>query len=351
MQTTVHGGDIYTYRDVTDFSANLNPLGMPLSVREAAVDGARHSEQYPDVRQRALRSAVAGKEQIPEEQIIFGNGAAELIFAAAAAQRPSKALLTAPGFAEYEAALQAAGAEIGWYTCTRENDFLIGEDFISCLQEDVDMVFLCNPNNPTGISIPQERLLRIARICHEKQIRLILDECFIGLWPEGEAASLKSRLAEMPNMLILRAFTKLYAMAGLRLGYGLCADQAFLERMSRQMQPWNISIPAQTAGTAAMALPDYERQTRAFVARELRFLKDGFDRLGIRYWESEANYLFFESRPDLQERLLEKKILIRSCSNYRGLGPGYFRTAVRTREENERLLEALRQVMQEIRVS
>lgn len=342
----IHGGDIYERDYRMDFSVNLNPLGTPEKVLEAACRGVAHAAEYPDVECRKLREAISRREAIPRDWILCGNGAAELIFALVLAVRPRRALLVAPGFAEYEQALRAAGCgcEIRFYECRKENGFQLGEDYLEQITEDLDLLFLCNPNNPTGLLLPDPLLERIVERCREKHVLLVMDECFNGLLPQGEQVSLKGRLAEMPDLFLLKAFTKLYAMAGLRLGYGLCSDVRLLERIRQMLQPWNVSIPAQEAGTAAMEEAEFECRSRAYVAGELDFLKRGFRKLGIRFYDSQANYLFFEGPEDLYERCAREGILIRDCSNYRGLGPGYFRTAVKKRAENEELLRVLERV-------
>ncbi len=346
MSEQIHGGDIYTKAYRIDFSANMNPLGMPRLVAEAACEGVRRSENYPDVHCRALRKAIAGSENVPEEWVVCGNGAAELIFALVWAVRPKKALLAAPGFAEYEQALRCVDCRITFYPCREENGFALREDYLEYLTEDMDLVFLCNPANPTGVLIEPELLERIADRCREREILLVVDECFNGLLERGEELSLKGRLDAQPGLFLLRAFTKLYAMAGLRLGYGLCADEGLLERLRKVLQPWNVSLPAQMAGIAAVQEREYVARSRAYVAKEREFLRQGLRVLGLKTYDSMANFLFFSGPEGLCERCAEEGILIRDCQNYRGLGPGYYRIAVRTREENQELLRALGKILE-----
>lgn len=345
----IHGGDIYTREYRIDFSANINPLGTPKRVLEAACAGVGHAADYPDVECRALREAISRREAVPREWILCGNGAAELIFALALAIRPRKALLVSPGFAEYEQALLAAGCgcEIRFYKCRKEQGFQPGEDYLEQITDDLDLVFLCNPNNPTGLLLPEELMERIILRCREKKVLLAVDECFNGLLMQGEQVSLIKKLGEMPNLFLLKAFTKLYAMAGLRLGYGLCSDTELLLRLKQVLQPWNVSIPAQMAGIAAMEEVDFAKESCVYVSGEREFLKQGLKKQGIHFYDSQANYLFFEGPSDLYERCASEGILIRDCSNYRGLGPGYFRIAVKKRAENEELLRVLARVWTE----
>lgn len=347
MQKHQHGGDIYSGDVRIDFSANINPLGTPESVIRAAQESIRESAHYPDVECRRLRMSLAEKEQVSTEQIICGNGAAELIFAAVQAQAPKKALLAAPGFAEYEQALRITGCEIYDYALKKENGFRVQRDILQCLTEEIDMMFLCNPNNPTGVLVERELLLDIIKVCREKQIRIVLDSCFLDFLDDREAADCTCLLSEYPNLFILKAFTKIYAMAGLRLGYGLCADTAFLERMKEMVQPWSVSIPAQAAGVAALTETAYVERARALVKEERQWLKKELVTLGLTVYDSQANYIFFEGPAGLPEKCRAQGILIRDCSNYRGLTEGYYRVAVRTREENAELIHTLEKILEE----
>ena len=161
MQTQVHGGDIYSKIYQLDFSTNINPFGMPESVKQAALNGIEMSIHYPDVQCRELRNAIAKKEHVSAEWIICGNGAAELLFSLVSAKKTEKALLVAPGFAEYEEALKTSNCTIQYYELIKERGFLLGEDYLDALEQEIDIAFLCNPNNPTGLLIPPALLEKI----------------------------------------------------------------------------------------------------------------------------------------------------------------------------------------------
>ena len=242
--------------------------------------------------------------------------------------------------------LSAAGGFIRMYPLQKEKGFLLQDDFCDDLTDDLDLVFLCNPNNPTGLTIPQELLLKILDNCRERNIYLVLDECFIEFLPEPEKVTMQGKLDEYPNLLILRAFTKIYAMPGLRLGYLLCSDEDLLDRISRSMQSWNVSIPAQMAGLAALNEDAYVKEARELIGKERAWMKAELEKAGLTVWDSCANYLFFEGPKGLAARLEKGGILIRDCSNYPGLADGYYRAAVRTHEENQILTEAVSQILQ-----
>ena len=170
-----------------------------------------------------------------------------------------------------------------------------------------------------------------------------MDECFLDLAEGGQ--SLRGRLGPGEKLFLLRAFTKTFSMAALRLGYGLCGDSGLLSEMARRSQPWNVSLPAQLAGVAALEDQDYLVRSRALIRAERRYLAAALAALGLRVCPSDANYLLFRGPADLKGQLLARGILIRDCSNYRGLGPGWYRTAVKLPEENRRLAEALRHIL------
>lgn len=339
----IHGGDVYRHPGALDFSANMNPLGTPRAVIRAAQEAVTNICHYPDVRQQELKEALAAYEQTEREWLFCGNGAAEVIFVLMQAERPKKALVLAPTFAEYELAMKSVGTQVETIPLKEENGFVLTGPGQVCgrLDGDVDMVCLCNPNNPTGELIGRETLEAIAEVCSRRKIRLLLDECFMDFVDEPERYTMKETLGRYKNLFLLKAFTKRYSMAGIRLGYGLCADRELLERMESCVQPWNLSVPAQAAGVAALAEEEYVQKAREMVGAQRRRMREEMERMGLKVYGSRANYLFFRGPAGLCERCLEEGILIRNCGNYRGLSEGWYRAAVKLPKENDRLLAAL----------
>ena len=341
MQTQVHGGDIYTREYCYDFFFFFNPFGMLESVKKAAMEGVTNAVCYPDIECRQLRSAISTKEHVAEEWILCGNGAAELLFSLVTALRPRKALLVSPGFAEYEQALKTTKCDIEFYRLKKENGFRLDENYLDALSRLPDIAFLCSPNNPTGLLIDSVLLEKIILKCQENNIFLVLDECFLEFVSEELQNSGKKHLSKMQNLFILKAFTKMYGMPGLRLGYGLCSDTRLLYRMKQMMQPWNVSMPAQMAGIAACKETEFAKKTRDYIEKERRYLYEQLNKLHFEIYPSYANYLFFEAPEDLYEICQRESILIRDCSNYRGLSNGYYRIAVKLHEDNEQLIRIL----------
>ncbi len=345
----VHGGDIYTHKNMLDYSANINPLGIPQSIVDAVTQGAKRSAEYPDVKCRELKKALSQHEAIPEEHIICGNGAADLIFSLVLAKKPQKALMIAPTFYEYEQALRAISCEIVYYYLKEENGFRIQDDYIQQLTSDIDIIFFCNPNNPTGLLVNKEFLCRVLRQCEENDIFFVLDECFNDFLDEPEVYTLKDKLSETDQLFILKAFTKLYAMAGLRLGYGFTSNEELLTRMKEVTQPWSVSTPAQWAGLAALKETEYVAKTKVIIEEERKFLAKSLADLGLTTYGSMANYIFLKGPRDLHEQCKKHQILIRDCSNYEGLNEGFYRVAVKDHANNEILIKVLDQCLKEMK--
>ena len=340
----VHGGDVYSRPIRLDFSANVNPFGAPEEVRTAVRSTAEDLGAYPDPCCGPLRETLAAANGVDKNDVICGNGAAELIYQFAAALKPRRALLPVPSFADYESALLGLGCEPTFYPLSRENGFLLTEDILDAIGPGTDLLMLCSPNNPTGRSVDKGLLLKILDRCRAAGTWLFLDECFYELTDEDKAISLVNYLQEGDRVFLLRAFTKAWGMAGLRLGYGLCKYRELLAAMSRLSQPWNVSTPAQAAGLAALDCPEWPRKARELFQTEKPWLYEQLTALGFAVLPGDANFLFFSGATGLYEKLRERGVLIRDCVNYRGLRPGDYRIAVRTHRENESLLEAIEEV-------
>lgn len=338
-----HGGDVYRGDILLDYSANINPLGTPPGVVEAMAAALHTVHHYPDPYCRALVEAIAAHASVAREDILCGSGAAELIYAYCAALRPRVAVELAPTFSEYGLAAQQAGCRMERYMLRQENDFLPDEGLLDYIASSgAQVVFLCTPNNPTGQLVPPALLEKVLHLCGEKGIRLFLDECFLDLAEGG--VTMAGLLHRYPQLCILRAFTKSYGMAGVRLGYCLSGDRELLYRMSCAVQPWNVSTLAQAAGVAALAEREFLEESRAIIFKERRWLRERLEALGFWVCPSSANFLLLRGAAGLDAALRERGIAIRDCSNYHGLAKGWYRVAVRRREENERLIAAMEQV-------
>ena len=338
-----HGGDIYINEEIRlDFSVNVNPLGMPDTAKRALFASVEALERYPDPNCRTLRQALANKHGVVQEMILCGNGAADMIFRICACLKPQKALTLAPTFSEYERPVKLFGGEIAEYRLKEENGFALTDDVLSALTPDIELFFLCNPNNPTGRLASIDLLRPVVQGCANNNTLLMVDECFVE-FTDGQ--SMVSLLEEFPNLLILRAFTKLHALAGLRLGYLLSSNTTLLSLVSQYGAEWSVSAAAQAAGLGALKEQGWAERTRSLIQEERAFMREGLGALGITVFPSDANFLLLKSAVPLYEPLKRLGILIRRCANFTGLDERFFRIGLKTREENEALLCALKEVL------
>lgn len=354
----MHGGNIYGNEIEYDFSVNLNPVGPPDAVREALAAALNHVEEYPDPEYRELRRALANYRQLAEEQLVLGNGASELIPGIIRALAPKTCMVTAPCYSGYETALKAAApsCRIHRIFLREEDDFTLPENICQEITRvKPNLLILTNPNNPNGKRISANRLREIAGACRTAGTVLLMDECFLAL-SGGDVDSLIHRIGEegLPPTVVLRAFTKTFAIPGVRLGYAVCSG-SLAARIQRELPEWNLSVFAQYAGLAALeaAAPEtvppgtsgYLAASVEMIAREREYLLEELEKLGLRVFPSDANYILFQSRDrELHRKLLDKGILIRDCRDYHGLTAGFYRTAVRTHRENTALLRCLRNI-------
>ena len=341
-----HGGDRYRNTVRLDFSVNTNPSGVFESVKQALIESIAQAEHYPDQEAQQLRTDLAKVLGVAPDWIVFGNGASEILMAVVRALRPKKVLLPVPSFSGYQWAVRAEGAEIEYIPMSE--DLTITAELLDSLYKDADLLILCNPNNPTGRYIDHDLLGRILDRCLEKGISVILDECFMELSDDPQGNTCIKDLATWPNMILLRAFTKSFAIPGVRLGYMVGMDTGRNAKIRAQLPEWNLSIMAQEAGVAALQEIGRLQNSREEIFAERTHLVKNLTEMGFDCMESNANYILVKSPiRDLYERLLEKEILVRDCSDYQGLEKGYYRIAVRPKEENEELIRTIREIMNE----
>ena len=382
-----HGGDIYGDAAVElDFSVNTNRLGMPQAVRDAVIASAAAWEQYPDALCRKLRRAAAAFYEadgtpIPEDWLVFGNGASDILYAVVSAIRPKQAILLAPGFSEYEQALRMCGCEIRWLHLKEENGFSLESareelyamlfdgsgdaskidsvPTLSSKRENVweKILILGNPNNPTGRAISATEMERLAEVCRETHTWLMLDECFQWFLDTRRECSFVGNLLNGvgDHVILLNALTKICSMAGLRLGYGIIPNAGLRERLEKFRQPWSVSAPAGGVAAFAVLAAHSEGNLLEWTVKSLQTerprLAEKLEELGFIVYPSQTNYLLFrspdEDSRDYKQGCLEHGILIRACENFEGLNRHYYRVAVRNREENERLINILKEVQSE----
>ena len=354
LKESAHGGDIYAQKNkdkILDFSINTSPLGFPESIKSAIINSIDSFDRYPDINCRELKDALANFYSLPKEHFFIGNGAGEVIFSLCHGARFKNALVVSPSFSEYIKALRANECHIKSHVLRENDGFALTSSILREITPDIDAVFICNPNNPTGMLTDKSLLINILDKCMDVGAFLILDECFLDFTNNEESLSLLSLTKNYSNLFIIKAFTKIYSVAGLRLGFGVCSNLHLLKNMEFVTPPWNVSSVAQLAGAVALEDKEYKQKAISLIQREKPLLENALRELGFIVYNSSANFIFFKSKencPNLKEELLKRDILIRSCSNYEGLEDShrFFRACVRNNEDNKRLISALKEVIE-----
>ncbi|MDA8175180.1 MAG: threonine-phosphate decarboxylase CobD [Nitrospiraceae bacterium] len=326
--------------EITDFSASINPLGISKKALKAAKAALALAVNYPDPAGEGFIDKLAAHFQIPPDCIIPANGSTELIYLAPRALRPGAALLHAPAFSEYERACNAAGTKVSVI-----NGLAFGrKKFLNTITKiKPEMIFLCNPNNPTGGLIATDDILDIATLARKMRSVLVLDEAFIDFCP-GKSALPET--ARNPYLIVLRSLTKFHALAGLRIGFAAC-HPALKKRLLAFKEPWTVNVVAQAAAIASLADLRYREKTLGLIAREKRYIEGRLEKASVWHFPSAANFYLarIKRHSEFIKTAFIKGVLIRDCSNFRGLAPtdetGYIRFAVKRRKENRMLMDLL----------
>ncbi len=376
----LHGGEIYDKKIDLDFSVNLNPNPCPEEVRQALVSAVDDVIYYPDIHQRRFREAVCRAENnlygaghnrpgdtfFTPENVLGGNGASELLFAIVNMLCPKKVLIPAPCFYGYiHAVNMIPGAEIKTYSLREDDGYRLTEEFTDSITEDTDLVIIGNPNNPTGKCIEKVVLKKIILRCAEVGCKLIVDECFIRLsraccQPEykreraevgdlkaGDVyASARSFIKDFDGMFVVDAYTKLFSIPGARIGFVL-SQEGNIQKLEGYLPEWNMSVFAQRAGEVCariMTEDNYISESLEIIEAERRFLTYNLSGLGFRVFDSDANFMLVKRSGNPYYKLLEKKILIRDCSNFMGLEKNYYRIAIREHGLNDILVREIEKI-------
>jgi threonine-phosphate decarboxylase len=360
LKPCVHGGEVLDAAGksgvkreaILDFSSSVNPLGPSKKALEAAKKSFREISAYPDSNCTELRLALAGHfNHLGKNNIIVGNGSTELmyLFAEVFLKKGDTALIPAPTFGEYESAVRKTGET--WKLVKLDKDFNVDAAAVTREMDDAKIVFLCNPNNPTSILIPNQTLMDIVERALGQDTLVFLDEDFLEFVENEKALSMIGKIKNYPNLFILRSFTKIYGLTGLRVGYGI-ANEEVINALSCAKIPWNVNCLAQAAAVAALKDEEHLRVTRELIEKEKKLLLAELSAFKmLKVYPADANFFFVDIRKsgftaaELSSRLLRQCILIRDCTSFRGLDQYFIRVAVKTHVENERLIEALKRVV------
>ena len=352
----IHGGNIYKLqregkKDILDYSSNINPLGVPESLKKAVSENFSVLTRYPDINYTELRESIGKYNNIESENIIAGNGATEVLFLYVKALKPKKVLIAAPTFAEYERAVKNAECEIDFFELKEEDNFILNKDKFIQKAKNYNLAVICNPNNPTGKFISKEIIFEINENLKKSGTKLFIDECFIEFisgWKEKTSALFKSE-----NIFILRALTKFFALPGLRLGYGICFDKKIIEKINEIREPWSVNGFADLAGKVILNDIEYIKNTEKWILEERKYFTDSLKEIEenkkIKIYATETNFILIKllemTSEEFKSRMEEKNILVRNASNFKFLDNSFIRLAIKDREKNKKVIEAIREVL------
>ncbi|MGG0717856.1 threonine-phosphate decarboxylase CobD [Robertmurraya massiliosenegalensis] len=324
-----------------DLSANINPLGPPKALRDNWMNFFTDIKEYPDPEATSLKKLIASKEKLQEEMIMVGNGGAELISLLGRFFAEKKVLIIQPTFSEYEKACQANDCEIVYHFL--DENWQLNLDGLPI--NEVEAIFLCNPNNPTGVCFPYEQMLALAELCKERKTYLVIDEAFYDFWESYQ--SLVPIMENFSNVILLRSMTKMFAIPSLRLGY-LLADEQVIEKLKSYQSHWSVNGIAIRAGEICLQEESFIAQTHQYIKKEREKLFSFLKEKGFEITPSETNFYLLrwphiEIQLPLFEYLLERGIVPRHTMNFPSLEGRWLRFAIKSKEENEQLRKALKE--------
>jgi threonine-phosphate decarboxylase len=343
-----HGGDIYRLaeelrvpeRKVLDFSSSVNPLGVSKKIKAELRKHLKYLHNYPDPGAARLRKRLAQHHGIDPEMILCGNGSTELIYLVAGALRPQSVLVPAPTFSEYERACQISSkCHVASFMLDTENNFDINPDEFAIAMQGKTLAFLCNPNNPTGGLMGREYVRDVADAAKDLGCYFVVDEAFIDFCP---GASVIRDVVDNPHLIVLRTMSNFYSLAGLRVGYGVF-PRHIVDRLKEIREPWTMNNLSQRAAVAALRDKVFREETFVLMQQEKRFLEKSFRKLGLEFFPSRTNFylLKMDSADEAVRTLKTKGILLRDCSDFRGLDSTYLRVAVKSHKDNTVLVREL----------
>lgn len=352
MTKYVHGGNVW--RDGNpekwvDFSANLNPLGPPQVMIDKIKENLDNIVYYPEADMNTPTANIAKYLDMSPQQVLPTNGGIGALALIAEAFRPKKAVILQPGFVEYIRLANNVGAECIHLPLIKEGRVYYPEKEIIEILDENTMVFICNPSNPIGSTMPREIMVEVLKSAEKCGAKVVVDEAFIEF---AQKESIKHLVDEYSSLIIAGSLTKIFAIPGIRLGY-ICANENTISFLKERQTPWSLSSFASDVTSVLEDTKDYVDETlrRNEVQRE--YLRKELENMGITVFPSKANFLLLDLRKkgitveQLQDKLLQDHILIRNCSTYIYLDEYYTRIAVKSKESNEYLIQCLKKYLGE----
>lgn len=339
--------------EIISFSANVNPLGISDKLRSTLAKRLDVITSYPDREYTSLRNVLAKYCGTIPENIIVGNGSTELISIVIEFRSPKKAMILSPSYSEYEREVKLVGGDIVYFPLNEKDDFKlrIGE-LNSALEDDIDMLIICNPNNPTSTCLKQDELRKILAKAAQNDILVMVDETYIEFTETPELFEAIPLTREFDNLFIIRGISKFFASPGLRLGYAITGNLDLINRINEKKNPWTINSLAEVAGELIFTDTDYINKTRALISGERKRIckvLDSMSSCGLKYYEPNANFILCRLNSDeitadtLFEACIKKKLMIRNCSTFKYLDEHYFRFCIMMPEDNDMLLNVIKE--------
>ncbi|SHO51937.1 pyridoxal phosphate-dependent aminotransferase [Anaerocolumna xylanovorans] len=346
--------------DIINFAGNVNPLGISPVLRRTLSGHIDAITDYPDREYTSLRKSIAAyvnkdmqsEKKCSIEHILVGNGSTELISLFIQFIKPKKALILSPTYSEYERELTLGGSRIEYFPLKKEENFIINLPALKeSLDNSCDLFVICNPNNPTSSAIDTDTMAEILSFCRDRNIYCMVDETYVEFTPDISCVTSVSLLSSYKNLIVIRGISKFFAAPGLRLGYALVSDDVLISLVNERKNPWTINILASLAGEIMFSDEEYIKETRSLISGERNRIKHELDRIpGLKYYEPAANFILLQIKNadltshDLFERAIRKSMMIRDCSTFTGLGSQFIRFCFLTRENNDKLLDCLKEI-------
>lgn len=358
---TIHGGDldeisrIYGIKkeEIYNFGGNVNPLGLPQSVKKAIALNADAPTEYPDVSYVALRAAIGDYTGINTEHIVVGNGSTELISMCIKAIHPKKAVIVSPAYSEYLKEIKLIGGEAELFPLQEKDEFMLNiKELKNRLTDNIDMLVICNPNNPTGTYVTCEQIREILNHCKKHNIKLMIDETYVEFSDISKNVSAMPLVKEFDNLFIIRGTSKFFACPGLRLGYGASSDSEILKYISQYKDPWSVNIFAELSGTVMFRDKEFIEETRALINKERdKIFKLLFDLNCVHVYDTQSNFFLLRLKrdditsTDIFNELIKNKILIRDCADFPYLDNHFIRFCILDGKSNDLLLSSLKNIL------
>ena len=352
-----HGSDlekieqIYKIKkeDITSFSANVNPLGISFKLKETLSSHIDAITTYPDREYTSLRKAIGTYVQADYQNIIVGNGSSELISILIQIRNPKKALIIGPTYSEYEREVTIAGGRCHYFPLKEEDDFQLNESTLfDELHKDIDLLILCNPNNPTSTQILSNQMRKILDVCKQKDIFVMVDETYVEFAEDVEKITSIPLTEYYNNIIILRGISKFFAAPGLRLGYAVCGNQDLIKEINQKKNPWTINSLAAIAGEIMFSDEEYIKKTRTLISTEReRICTELSKSKDLKIYPCHANFVLVRilnqqiNADDLFDVAIRKKLMIRNCSTFPFLDNQYFRFCFMSPKKNDELLQVI----------